>query len=200
MKALTATAAILLALFLVPTIRAQTPTDPEGVFRAAVDAFNDGDAALSASFFSEDATITGLCPPANVCHGRAEIQAQLEEEIAQGAQDEIRSLTVSGNTAVIELTESAPGFAELGIERIYINITAIVENGKITSMTDELDLTDPQTATFAQAVEEEAQGGLPATGTGYSPRTSPTPWWLLAVLAVLGTGTIAAGLKMRTRA
>lgn len=197
MKVLAATAAIAIALVLGHVAMAQTPTDPEGVFRAAVAAFNAGDAAAAASYFSEDATITGLCPPANVCHGRAEIQAQLDEEIAHGAQDEIRSLTVSGDTVTIQLTESAPGFAELGIQRIYINITATVQNGKITSMTDELDLSDSQTATFAQSMEQEAQNSLPGAGTGYAAAPVRTQWWLLVALVIVGAGSVTVGLSVR---
>lgn len=200
MKTLAAIAAIAIALVLGHAVQAQTPTDPEGVFRAIVAAFNAGDARTSASYFSEDVTVTGLCPPANVCHGRAELQAQFEEEIANAAQDEIRSLTVDGDTIVVALTESVPGFAVLGIERVYINITATVQDGKITSMTDELDLSDSQTATFAQAVAEEEQGSLPATGTGYAPKAPRTEWWLLLALALIGTGAVAASLKLRTRA
>lgn len=197
MKLVAATVAVALVLFAGLAVHAQTPTDPEGVFRATIAAFNAGDAAASASYFSEDATLTRVCPPAGTCRGRAEIQAALEREIAEGVQAEIRSLTVDGDTLTIQLAESAPGFAELGIERVYINITAIVQNGKITSMADELDLTDSQTATFAAALEEETQGELPATGTGFAPGPVRSQWWLFLALLTLGAGWVAAGLTLR---
>ncbi len=170
------------------TASAQRATDPEGVLRATIDAFNSGDATMAASFFAEDATATGLCPPANVCHGRAEIQGQLQKEIAEQAHDEIRDLTVNGNTVVAHLAETAPGFAEIGIERTYITVTATVRDGLITSLADELDLTDPQTAKFAQALQQEEASQLPASGTGYS--TSRSAWPLTTATALLLAGGV----------
>lgn len=194
MKPFIAIVAVAIAVAVGAVAYAQTPTDPEGVMRAAIDAFNAGDAEASAAFFSEDVTVTGLCPPANVCHGRAELQAFLEIEIAEGAQDEIRDLTVDGNTVVVQLTERVPAFAELGIERVYITLTATVEDGLITSMVDELDLSDPQTATFVQALEGGEEPALPDSGTGYEASVHDAPWWALVALVTLGAGLLTAGV------
>jgi len=199
MKAVAGTIALVAVISLGAAVHAQAPTDPEAVFRAAVDAINAGDAAAAAAYFSEDATVTGLCQPANVCHGRAEIQQALEEEIAHDVRDEIRSLTVSGDTVTVALSESSPGFAEFGVERIYINITATVQDGLITSMIDELDLTDEQTATFAQALEQQGAPSLPPTGTGYAAPSDHSAWWVLAALLAFGAGTLAVGAKLTRR-
>jgi len=199
MKAIAGAIAMIVAVSLGVAVHAQTPTDPEGVFRAVVDAFNAGDAAAAAAYFSEDATVIGLCQPADACHGRAEIQGALEEEIAHNAQDEIRSLTVNGDTVTVALSESSPGFAEFGIERVYINITATVQNGLITSMVDELDLTDEQTATFARAMEQQGESSLPPTGTGYTAPTDHIGWWVLAALLAFGGGALAVGTGLTRR-
>ncbi len=167
--------------------------------RAAIDAFNAGDAAGAASYYAEDATVTRLCPPANACQGRAQIEAAIEREIAEGVQAEIIELTVNGNVVDARIQETAPGFAELGIERVVINITATVENGLITEMTDELDLSDPQTATFAQALAGE-EAGAPVTGTGFTAQSSPLAPSVAASLLLLGGVLLATGLAVRRAA
>ena len=195
--------AVLAAMIATTTllVSAQTPTDPESVFRGAIDAFNRGDAAASAAFFSEDVTVTGLCQPAGVCHGRAELQAAIEEEIAHQGHDEILSLTVNGDVVTAQISETFPDFAELGIERIYINIAATVQDGLITSMTDELDLSDVQTAKFAQAVEQEQEpSGVPAAGTGYAPASDETWLTLAAGLFLIGVLGTSAGWTLRRKA
>ncbi len=204
MRSLLLTAALVVALgglaFRAEAASAQRAADPEGVVRAVVAAFNARDAATAASFFAEEATATGLCRPANVCHGRAEIQGQLEKEIAEGAQDQIRDLTVNGDTVILHVSETAPGFAELAIDRTYITVMATVQHGLVTSLSDELDLTDPQTAKFAQALEQE-QSGLPASGTGYTAGHSPGPFAVIALLAIGGALCVpAAGTLRRRRA
>lgn len=168
---------------------AQTAGDPESIVRGAIDAFNRGDAVASAAYFSEDTTVTGLCQPAGVCHGRAELQAAIEEEVAHRGHDDILSLTVSGSVVTMQIAETFPDFVDLGIGRIIINITATVENGLITEFTDELDLADSQTATFVAAMEGEEPSNMPAAGTGYAPSSDES--WLLYATGLLVTGVLA---------
>ncbi len=180
---------------------AQQPTDPEGVLRAIVNAFNAGDAATVASYFAEDATATGFfCPPAGVCHGRAEIQGQLEREIAEGAQDEITSLSVNGNVVTAQVTESAPGFSEIGIQRVVVTVTATVEEGLVTLLTDELDLSDSQTATFAQALKQaEEPAGVPSTGTGYVREAHKSSWTVVLAMLLTGLALVTTGGALRRK-
>jgi hypothetical protein len=204
MKALVVIATLAVALGVGAAVQAQTPADPESVVRAFVDAFNAGDAEASASYFAEDGTAEGPgCRPSGVCRGRAEIQAALQAEIDEGVQDEILDLTVSGNTVSVRIAETAPGLAELGVERIIILLTATVEDGEITSATGEFDLSDGQTAMFAAALEEQAEEpSLPESGTGYASPASSPPWRSpagLAVLAVLGAGLLAGGALVTRR-
>jgi hypothetical protein len=120
-------------------------------------------------------------------------------EIAEGAHDEIRGLTVNGDVVTVLITETAPGLAALGIERTYITVTATVRDGLVTSLTDELDLSDPQTAKFAQALAQLEQTDLPAAGTGYTTngRSSGTTFAILALIFA-GSLLLTVGGRLRT--
>lgn len=175
---------------------AQQPGDPEAVVRAMLDALNQGNIDAFASYLSDDATATGFCRPTGVCNTKAEIVAATSAEIAEGVQAEIRSLSVRGNTVTTQLTESAPAFAALGIQRVFIDVTFTVVDGKVTRFDDQLDLSDPQTATFAAALEggDPAEPGqVPSTGDGAMQRERTSAPWLIAPVLLAGGALIVIG-------
>jgi hypothetical protein len=170
-------------------IAAQQQSDPETVVRAMFGAFNNGNIDEFASYVSDDATATGFCRPAGSCHNKAEIAAATSAEISEGVHAEIRTLSVSGNTVTVQISEAGPGLAELGVERVYINVTFTVVDGKVTQFDDHFDLNDPQTATFVQRLEgaeSERPSAVPATGDG--PARESDPFGALFLIALLASG------------
>lgn len=197
-------AALSLALVILAPmgVGAQQQPDPGTAVRAWVETFNSGDIDEFASYLSDDSTATGFCRPAGVCHSKAEIIAATSAEIAEGVHAEIRSLTVNGNTVVVQLTEAAPSFAQLGIERVYIDLVVTVVNGKVTTFDDQFDVSDSQTARFVRALEGESQqpSAVPSTGDGSAlvPHTTElSP--LNAVLFASGAALLVIGAALANR-
>jgi len=183
---------------------AQQPKEPEAVVRAMFDAFNNGDIEQFSSYLSDDATATRLCGPAAPCKGKAAIAQATQAEIAEGVHADIRDLSVNGGTVVVHISEAAAGFAELGIERVYITVTFTVVDGKVTHFDDVLDLSDPQTAKFAQALGEGESAPaeprtVPSTGTGGSSRRDNFPLVPVLLLALAGSVVLAAGVRTERR-
>lgn len=183
-------------------VRAQQQPDPETVVRAWVEAFDSGNIDEFASYLSDDATASGFCRPSGVCNSKAEILAATSAEIAEGVHAEIRRLTVEGNTVIVQLTEAAAAFAELGVERVYIDLAVTVVDGKVTHFDDQFDLTDPQTATFVAALEGDGAAepsAIPATGDGSAAGVRRSIEWPPIALLVGGVAIVLLGVSRRGR-
>ena len=114
--------------------------------RSLSDFRNRGEAAIAASFFSEDAEFRGGgCAP---CNGTAAIQELFERQArTTGDRYTVSNFKVTGNTATFRQQVDFTGTHPFGvISRIFVDITIQLREGKITSWRFVSDLTDPETA------------------------------------------------------
>jgi ketosteroid isomerase-like protein len=121
-----------------------------GLLRQHYDAANKGDVAAAAAFFTADATLVrGGCNPQAPCVGTAAIQRQLEREPTLQFRYSVINVQVSGDTVTGRAEFRNINIKNAGQERVIENFTATFRGDKISRLAHALDLSDSQTAAFA---------------------------------------------------
>ena len=130
-----------------------TPTtgpDLPAVLRQHFDAVNRDDVPVILSTFTDDATLVrGGCAPQAPCVGKAAIQLQIQRGLVQQARYMVLSITVSGDTASGRAELRNVNTINAGLERVVENFTAAFRGDKISRLIHELDVSDAQSAVFA---------------------------------------------------
>lgn len=132
-------------------------TDPQtatylkaGILRQLYDVGNRGDVAVTAAFFTADATLLrGGCNPQAPCVGTAAIQRQLEREPTLQFRYSVINVQVSGDSATGRVEFRNINIKNAGQERVIENVTVTFKGDKISRLVHALDLSDSQTAAFA---------------------------------------------------
>jgi SnoaL-like protein len=132
-----------------PTPTARGP-DLAGVLRQQFDAVNRDDVPGVLASFTDDATLVrGGCAPEDPCVGKAAIQLQFQRGVGQKARYTVLSLDVSGDTATGRAELRNVNITNLGLDRAIENFTATFKGDKISSLIHSLDVSDSQSAAFA---------------------------------------------------
>jgi DNA-binding beta-propeller fold protein YncE/ketosteroid isomerase-like protein len=121
-----------------------------GLLRQHYEAINKWDAAATATFFTDDAALVrGGCPPQTPCVGTAAIQIQLGRDRTIEYRYSVISIQVSGDTATGRAEFRNLNIKNSGLERVIETFTATFKGDKISRLVHELDVSDSQTAAFA---------------------------------------------------
>ena len=138
-----------------PSVGATPPvpagSDPQSVVQKYVDAMDRGDPVAAIALFTPDATFQtplGGCTP---CTGRASFQDRLVRAAAPQTTITISQVTVDGDTVNGHAERRSP-HVPAGVPRAIGPFTVVVRNGEITSLKQDSDLTDPQTAALFSAL------------------------------------------------
>lgn len=131
---------------------------------ATVEAFNAasnaGDLDRTLGYFAGDAVLTTLPPPPppqpSVFAGKEQIRAWFVPQM-QGLHVTPRNLQARGTTVTWEATIASDMFQQLGIDSFEVLAEAVVEGGKLMSLT--VTQTPESVAKFARAAQ---QGSTPA--------------------------------------
>ncbi len=198
----------------------EEPADPVAVVEAFVAAFNSGDVDAAVALFAEDAVIES---PRNTFVGLTEIRDDLQGEVDNGNNITIVSIEVSGSSVTTTQEIRNPRIEALGVERIIRIATFEVRDGKIVSLAQAPDLSDPQTAQVQGAgppgepppavpdAEPEpepevisAPDALPDTGSGGLANGNGGSCWAalslaggLALFVVLSSVTARSAIRRR---
>ncbi len=111
---------------------------------------------------------TGNCHTAP-CIGKAAVRPALEEWAAPpgGSARHLDIRALGGTNTVINRIEMrAPRVQATGVERVILARTFVVHQGKIVALHGGLDLSDPQTATFASRLGGPVRPAGAGTGPG----------------------------------
>jgi ketosteroid isomerase-like protein len=132
-----------------PGALGHTP-DLEGLIRHHYAALAAGDVAAVLATFTDDAVLRrGVhCPPAAPCVGLADIQIQIEQEIALELAFTVGDVRVTGNTATARLAERGSPMQWAGVERVLFEATYSFAGEKIARNVHDFDFADAQTAAF----------------------------------------------------
>lgn len=186
-----------------PTATAAPQPDLVAILRSQLDARNRGDIATAASQFTDDAVQVGggganLCAGASPCVGKAAVQRQIENAVANHIQLTIvGSPQVSGNVVTVRVELRNDGTRAAGVDRIISLMAWTFRGDKISRLTQEQDLTDAQTAAF---VATQARPRPPATGSfgiaGVADSATPARWLIGAMVAA--TSILVVGARTAT--
>ena len=120
--------------------------DTEAVDAAFKDALLAGDLDAVTALFDEDAV---QATPFGTFVGRGAIRAFTEAFLQRpGTSLSFDASVVALNTAVHHMVVTSDPIQAMGISRIVMIQTLVVANGKITTLTAEFDLEDPETQLF----------------------------------------------------
>ncbi|MEK7215097.1 MAG: nuclear transport factor 2 family protein, partial [Chloroflexota bacterium] len=121
------------------------------VFRAFTDASSRGDVTAAMALFTDDAVLIGRgrCRAVVPCTGKVEVQQQIEQETGGQARYSNLNFRVSGTagTGTVELTSLQ--IRANSVERVINGIAVSFRDDKIARLTFTLELSDAQTASFA---------------------------------------------------
>jgi hypothetical protein len=178
-----AVVAVTLSLVAVPVALLAQEIDPVQVcYGPEFEAWLAGE-DTNASIFAEDAVRTVIVGDMTETYrGREEIDANLDELIANGFAYEVTVLSVEGNTVTAEGKSWDNDTRALGVAPLVGTEVCIVQDGKIQSLTWTM-------SEASQAALGAALAALPQTGGGPVPGYA----WIMAVGAV----TLVAGLGAR---
>lgn len=140
---------------------ANKPASNEGADVATVDA------AFKKSFLSGDldATMDLFAPetveisPFGVFPGKPAIRNSVETFMRAnpGFQATFSDSQIVDNTAVHRVTVTSKAIQATGIDRFVLIHTLVVSRGRIVSLSQQLDLTDPQTASYSLGLAPEGR-------------------------------------------
>jgi ketosteroid isomerase-like protein len=152
-KALLFLAVAMLPLF-IACGKGANPVEVQQKFFNAVD---KGDVAGALAYVSDDAVFQVLgCPP-DGCKGKVAVKVATEGVVAQHPRHTVTSSKVSGNTATSRVEVEIDLAKAAGAQRIILTTTAEIKDGKLVLLRAQLDVTDPQTAIFAQFLQRQPQ-------------------------------------------
>jgi hypothetical protein len=184
------------------TSPAATPTPATVDLVAIVKQFlgdeNTGDFPAALALLTDDAVINGgSCQPP--CVGKAAILKDMQQGQATHTQHVLADSTfqVSGNIVTGRIEHQSDLSRAAGINRFFVIATIEFTGDKISHITPRLDISDPQTATFAafqKARQLANTGSGPASGGG-----AGFDHWLVEALAGLGALLTASALWARRR-
>jgi hypothetical protein len=150
-------------------------TDPLSVMKASLDAVNAGNVDAAVATFADDAVFT---TPTGSFKGKDQIRRAIMADVANHVQIEAANFQVAGDKVTYSFKQSNDRLRGLGIDFITGSTEAIIQNGKIMSLT-------------AQKAMAAAPQVMPKTGATDSPMAM-----LLLVLGSLGV-LVGAGIKAR---
>jgi hypothetical protein len=159
-------------------------TDPLSVMKASLDVLNAGNVDTAALADDVVFTIAGRS-----FRGKEEVSRMIADDVANHVQVEATNFQVAGNKVTYSFKQSSDLFRGLGIEFINGSTEAVIEGGKIKSLTA---TPTPESAARLQAAFAEPQT-MPTTGAPRSPIST-------MLLALGGLGVLAGvSLWMRRR-
>ena len=133
------------------------------IHQQQIDALNAGDLTTTMSFFADDAQITvGGCAQ-SPCTGKAAIQTEVSNQIANHAHVTILNPRASGNVLTETEDIAFDQFRAFGIDRVRFTFTTVFAGDKVISASGVPDQTDPETRAFLAAA---TQGGISPPSTG----------------------------------
>jgi hypothetical protein len=159
-------------------------TDPLSVMQASLDAINAGIVDVAA--FADDAVFT---TPTGSFKGKDQIRSAIMADVANHVQIEATNFQVAGDKVTYSFKQSNDRLRGLGIDFINGTTEAIIQNGKIMSLTG--TLTPESRATIQKAMAAAPQV-MPNTGA------TDLPIAMLLALGSLGV-LVGAGIKARQR-
>ena len=118
----------------------EEPADPVAVVEAFVAAMNSGDVDAAVALFAEDGVID---LPNKTFAGLTEIRGDLQETVDNGVNITIVSVEVSGSSVTTTQEIRNPQIEAFGIDRIIRIATFEVRDGKIVSLAQMPDTSDP---------------------------------------------------------
>jgi SnoaL-like domain len=123
--------------------------DPAAVHQRYIDATNRGDVAGAVALFAQDAVYQGgSCQP-DPCVGQAGIQGDNAGNVASHVRVTRLSAQVDGDTLTWRSEVVADGVRAAGVERIITLGTTQVRAATIVKHHFRFDISDPQTAVYA---------------------------------------------------
>ncbi len=149
--------------------RVAAQADPATVVEAFAEAINSGDVDAAVALFAEDAVIDN---PRRTFVGLAEIRDDLQREVDNGLNITNVSVEVSGSSVTAIQEIRTPRIEAFGIERIIRIATFELRDGKIVSLAQMPDTSDPETARFQEA-QAPGGGGPPAGPPPAGPEALP---------------------------
>jgi ketosteroid isomerase-like protein len=132
-------------------------TDPQtaiylkvAILRQHYDAVNKRDEQGVLALFTDDASLgRGGCPPQAPCVGKAAIGRQLARDKTNQVQYSVITLQVSGDTVTGRAEYRTVNVKNADLERVIENFTATFKGDKLSRLVHELDLSDSQSAAYA---------------------------------------------------
>ncbi len=184
--------------------------DPVAVYRRFIDARNRYDLDATLALVTDDIQFVGagaVCTAAHPCVGKEAFRTDMQGAFAAHVQNTIVGMPqVVGTTVRARLELRADNLPAAGVERIIIEATTEVRDGKIASTRTMPDASDPQTAQFLdyqRTHQPPAPGtmpGLPNTGGGgLATRPLGDAAGLLGGGALLGALLLAATVRRRAK-
>ena len=182
------------------------PTDPLSIVQRFYAALNAENQAAALDLVADDVYVpnTRLCPPGQVCRGKAPVELDVSGGIQAHARYTLAAPQVVGTTLTADVERRFPRLQAFGVERLLSKLTVEVRDGKIATYQNVDDDTDPQTAAFyAMQRAQAAAGQLPVAqvppaprpsglpNTGQAPVSPAWPAWLAAgglLLLLVGVG------------
>lgn len=121
-----------------------------GIYRSHIDASNRGDISAALSGYTDDAELLGgpICRP-NPCVGKAAIEKHFANGVTNHRRIDILDIQVSGDTLLSRVEVRNDPLRAAGFERISNKGTLTFRGDKIARHVIQNDLSDPQTAAFA---------------------------------------------------
>jgi hypothetical protein len=130
--------------------RAQN-VDVGALYRQFQEAINRGDADAAIALLADDATwLRGTCQP-NPCAGTPRLRQEIVRQIGDHNQASAFSTDAGGGAVVVRYELRSDFGRKKGVERRIQLDTVTAQDGKIRSIVTKLDMSDPETKTFAGA-------------------------------------------------
>jgi hypothetical protein len=120
------------------------------ILRQHYDAINRDDAPGVLALFTDDAALVrGPCNPEAPCVGTAGIKLQLARDLATQNRYSVIGIQISGDNATGRVEWRNVNIKNSGLERVIENFTATFKGDKISQLVHKLDVSDSQSAAFA---------------------------------------------------
>ena len=138
---------------LLVSILAVTPTmalaqdNPMAIVEKYRNALNRGDVDAILAFFADDAVVeAGPVCNRTPCVGKAAIRKRIERMVKRKAKDTIIAIYPSGNVVTSRVEHRMSHLPQSGVERIVKWSIHEIKGGKIVSLRNFWERSDPQTA------------------------------------------------------
>lgn len=143
--------ASLITLVVAPRTVLAAQVDPGAILEDFYGSMNRGDVAAAVSLFTEDPFVVHPgCIRASPCTTKDELQRTFGQQVVGQAHYEVKSMQASGDTVIVSLEWSRTNMGP-GIDRVFLHATASIAGNRIARLVvHDFDLSDPQTAAFAE--------------------------------------------------